>query len=124
MTRLIGLGHENAKVARGPGVHTLVLTLVGAIRLIYARTSFFDPLMLSASALGNSGLYTGPRPRLGGWETQLIMLPLSVLGSFGVVVWMDLADVIFKLRKPNWFTRKVVTWTASVYLIGFGLIFA
>jgi Trk-type K+ transport system membrane component len=119
VARLIGSQHDDRTIVAASVFATLGLTLIGAIPLLEQRQSVLEALMLSASAFGNSGLYFGARPRLGGIETQMILLPLSMIGLMGAPVWLDLYAMLTKARRPGQYARDVVKLTAMIYLAGF-----
>src|SRR5204863_228189 len=76
--------------------------------------------MLSASALGNSGLDLGGLPAVASWRSQFILLPLAALGGLGLAVIIDLWDA----TKPGRaLSRHTITLLAASAIGNVGLSF-
>jgi trk system potassium uptake protein len=119
VVRIARLPYSDAQVLRSGGVALAVLTVAGAVPLIVADREPFEAFVLSLSALGNCGLFFKPLPHLMSWQTQLVLLPLAVLGGLGLPVLMELHDAA-RLRRPlSTHSRVVLAMTAGLYLAGF-----
>jgi Trk-type K+ transport system membrane component len=119
VVRILRLPYTDRQVVASAIRVCAIFPLVGAIPLIEGGHSPFDALMLSASALGNSGLAFGELPGVLSWQTHLVLLPLSILGGLGLPVLMELSDVIRQRRELSTHGRTVLTMTAGLYLAVF-----
>lgn len=119
VARILRLPYTDKQIA-GSAVRVCALfPLIGAIPLIEGGYGPFEALMLAASALGNSGLALGGLPEMLGWQTQLVLLPLGILGGLGLPVLMELSDAIRQRKRLSYHARAVLTMTAGLYLVIF-----
>ena len=117
IVRILRLDYSDPYVARSAVLVAMVLTVVGAIPLIESGRTPFHAMMLSASAFGNSGLYLGGLPPMTGWQTQVVLLPLAVLGSLGLPVLMQCYDALLRRGRLSAHSRTVLAMTAAIYLV-------
>ncbi len=119
VVRIAGLRYSDAHVIRSAVIYIAALVACGTLVLFSDGVRIVPALMLSASALGNSGLYFAGLPDFTHWITLLVLLPLGVLGGLGLPVWMELVDW-FRTRQPlSHFSRIVLAMAAGCYLIFF-----
>jgi Trk-type K+ transport system membrane component len=71
----------------------------------------------AASAMGNSGLYAGTLPAVNAWQTQLILLPLALLGGLGSPVLIELFDRARGRGPLSTHSQRVLRWTAGIYVV-------
>lgn len=121
LVRVIRLRYTDAQVVAAAGAATLVAMLAGAAFLGSDR-GLVPALLLSASAFGNSGLYSGRLPGVFDWETHLVLLPLAFAGALGVPVLMEVFDRITVGRRVSMHSRTVLVLAAGFYLLGFALL--
>ena len=72
----------------------------------------------TAAAWGNSGLYVDAAPSAGNLFTHVILLPLAVLGGLGLVVVIQLFDLMVRGTKLNRHAQVVLQMTAFLFLAG------
>jgi len=113
---------DGAIVATSIGVQLAVM-LIGMIALHLPDQPVVTPLLQSTSAFGNSGVWMGPSPELMNAATHLLLLPLALLGGFGIPVLMDLVISPLRGRALSNHTLAVLKLTAIVYLLGVGVMF-
>ncbi len=114
--RVLDLPVADGRVLRNSLIVTIGLTLVCSLPLMDARTDPLQAWMLSLSALGNSGLHLGALPGVSSWKTQIILLPLAVLGGLGLPVLMELPKLLWRNRVMSEHTRRVLVSSAVAYL--------
>ncbi len=114
--RILHLPISDTRILRGSVMLGLGLTLVTSLPLLDDRTGPMQAWMLSTSALGNSGAHIGGLPSAGSWKSQLILLPLAVLGGLGLPVLMELPGLLWGRRAASEHTRCVLGTSAAVYL--------
>jgi trk system potassium uptake protein TrkH len=88
---------------------------VGGVLLHDADRNFFQAGYQAISAFGNCGLHLGTLPDAAGARVQLIILPLSLLGGFGLPVLMEIADRFRGNRPMSVHSRTVLLWSAGAY---------
>jgi len=79
--------------------------------------TLLDCWQRSASAFANSGVCIGQPPGPASWQTQVVMLPLAVLGGLGLPVLMELGDALRARRPLSRHSTVVLVMTAAVYLV-------
>jgi Trk-type K+ transport system membrane component len=119
VVRIVRMPYSDGQVLRAGAVALAVLTVAGAVPLIAADRDPFEALVLSLGALGNCGLFFGSLPDLMSWQTQVVLLPLAVLGGLGLPVLMELHDASRLRRSLSKHSRVVLAMTAGTYLAGF-----
>ena len=122
VVRIVGLPFSDRQVAQAGLMVCGALTVLGALPLLERDRTALEALLLSASALGNSGLYIGVLPALTSWQTHLILLPLAVIGGLGLPALMELHEWILHRRVLSFYGRTVLWLTAALYLGGFLLL--
>lgn len=120
--RVLGRPYSDAQVTRT----AIVMLLIGvAVGLLAHRgdEGYGVAVVRGLCALGNGGVLFGASPRPGP-VFSLGLVPLSLLGSLGVVVVRDLYHACFGTSKLPDHAVRVVTLTAVVYLAAVGLLMA
>ncbi len=125
VSRIARLRYSDSEIATFScmTVATVIVFCSIPLRFIGDGLGFFDAIFQSVSAFGNSGLYLGPAPGSQAIATHLILLPLALFGGLGITVLMELIDWIRTQQPLSFHGRKVLLWTAGVYLVGTALLF-
>ena len=123
--RILGMRHGPGRICAAAGVLVVGGTALGTLGLWNGSRSFLDALVQAASAVGNSGVFWGRLPRGDGWQANLVLLPLSVLGGVGLPVLLDLFDRATG-RTPAVLphTKLVLVLTAVAYVLGVAALLA
>lgn len=121
VVRIAGMHYTDTQVAAAAGAATLVAALGGAA-VLAADQGLISALLQSASAFGNSGLYSGRLPGVLDWEAHAVLLPLAFAGTLGLPVLMELFDRLTGGRRLSTHSRTVLSLAAGFYLLGFLLI--
>jgi trk system potassium uptake protein TrkH len=119
VVRILRLPYTDGQVMSAATTATTISTLAGAAALLGGGRGLFDALLQSASAFGNSGLYSGPLNGTGAWQTHLILLPLALFGGLGLTVLMELYDWLIRRRPLSEHARIVLRLSAWIYIVGF-----
>ncbi|MDB5298272.1 MAG: H(+)-transporting two-sector ATPase [Phycisphaerales bacterium] len=123
--RVLGMSHSAKRVCAAAGVLVVGGTLLGSLGLWNGARSYLDALVQAASAVGNSGVFWGRLPRGDGWQTQVVLLPLSVLGGLGLPVVLDLYDrATGRTTSLLPHTKLVLGLSAAAYGVGAVLLLA
>jgi trk system potassium uptake protein TrkH len=101
----------------------LLALLIGTPLLWGQDQTFFQGLLLSASAIGNSGLYLGALPGESNPLAHLLLMPLAVLGGLGLPVLIETSRAIRGKQTLSIHSRRVLNVSAWLYVIGFALLF-
>jgi Trk-type K+ transport system membrane component len=120
VVRIARLPYSDRQVALAAGAATLIAVLAGATAL--ADHGPVQALFDAASAFGNSGLHDGRLPPVNSWQSQLVLLPLALLGGLGLPVLMELFDRVTLRRRISTHSATVLAATAVVYLTGIALL--
>lgn len=126
---LLGMRHGFKDVIRMAVWVVAGGTIVGAVPMMLSpsfragSTGVFaaglDALLNAASAMANSGIVWNRLPRADTPLTQLVLLPLSVLGGLGLPLLLDLQDRLRgRTNELMTHSRIVLVLTASAYLLG------
>lgn len=118
-SRILGMPQTIRQIVSAAITSVLLATLAGAAALAISGMNVFDAVLQAASAFGNSGLYTGTLPTTLSPTTYLVLLPLSVLGGWGLPVLIELGDRVFGGPPLSANSRVVLRMTGIIYLIGF-----
>lgn len=121
LVRVARLRYSDAQVAAAACSATLVAMLAGAA-FLSPDHGFIPALLLSASAFGNSGLFSGRVPGVLDWETHVVLLPLAFAGALGLPVLMELFDRVTGGRRLSAHSRTVLVLAAGFYLLGLVLL--
>ncbi len=124
VVRILRLPYTDGQVMSAATTTTTVSTLAGAATLFGGGRGLFDALLQSASAFGNSGLYSGPLAGARAWQTHFILLPLALFGGFGLTVLMELYDWLVRRRPLSQHARTVLALSAGIYIAAFLLLVA
>ncbi|HEX3359278.1 MAG TPA: hypothetical protein VHS31_20030 [Tepidisphaeraceae bacterium] len=125
VSRIARLPYRDWQIVLASVISQAIVLLIG-LATLYPRDphhALVGTLLRSASAFGNSGLWMGAEPTLTGGRTNLIYLPLAVLGGFGLPILMDLFDAVRRKRALSNHTFTVLKLSAIVYLAGLVLCF-
>jgi trk system potassium uptake protein TrkH len=73
----------------------------------------------AAAAWGNSGIYVDVPPGPGDVYTHVVLLPLSVFGGLGLVVVLQIYDLLMRGTPILRHTQIVLRMSAGLFLFGF-----
>ncbi len=122
IARIAHLDYSDWKIARWALGSTVAAALLGATA--GWNGSLFDSIFQSVSAFGNCGLFSTPRlPDPNSMPTQILILPLAILGGIGLTVLMEAFDWLRGKAAMSPHGRATILWLAVVYLIGAALLF-
>ena len=99
------------------------MLLLGVTVLHQPDQPIVAELLQSSSAFGNSGVWMGETPELLGSKTHTLLLPLAILGGFGLPVLMDLFDAGRRKRRLSNHTVTVLKLSALVYVLAVIVLF-
>lgn len=124
--RVLALPYSIGRIAAGAGIliggGTLIGTgilLLGPMNTPAGGLPWLDAMLKAASAVCNSGIFWGQPPPADSLTTQLGLLPLAIIGGFGLPVLLDIYDRITG-RTPalTYHSRLVLSLIATVYVCG------
>ncbi len=123
VTRIAKLPYTDLQIALTSIGAQIAVMLIGLLTLAHPDQPIVATLLQSCSAFGNSGVWMGDSPDVMAGRTHLVLLPLALLGGFGLPVLMDLFDAALRKRPLSNHTLTVVKLSAMIYLIGVALLF-
>ena len=113
--RALGLPYRDGQIVLAAFLTETVAVLGGAAGLIGPSRSSLESLQMGAAAFGNCGVMLGKLPGTLEWRTHLLILPIAILGGFGLPVIMELYDAAFGMRRLSKHSKISLAWTAGVY---------
>jgi trk system potassium uptake protein len=123
VTRIARLSISDRQLIRWAIAAEILAIGIGTPILCGQDRTFFQAMLLSASAFGNSGLYLGALPGESNPLTHLLILPLAVLGGLGLPVLIEISRAIFGKQSLSIHSQRVLRVSAWLYVIGFSLLF-
>ncbi len=81
----------------------------------------FGAFLRTLAAFSTSGVYYGRLPEITSWQTQFILMPLGILGGFGLPVLMEIVDWLRTRRPLSPHSLTVLSMTAWIYIVAFVL---
>jgi Trk-type K+ transport system membrane component len=123
VVRIARLPYSDLQIAGAAVVSQTTVLTIGLLTLHHAKQPFVANLLQSSSAFGNSGLWMGAEPTLLDWRTHLVLMPLALLGGFGLPIIMDFIDALRRKRALSNHTITVLKISAIVYLAALVLCF-
>ncbi len=126
--RILGLPYSDRQVRRAAYLWIAASILAGVFAQMPRgwhdnNLDIFSAFLRTLCAFSNSGIYFGKLPGIQSWQTQVLLMPLSILGGFGLPVLMELVDWVRTRRPLSRHSLTVLSLSAALYLIAF-LIFA
>jgi len=121
--RILKLPYSDKQVCLFSVVLTVLATIAGSVFLVRGDQTFLASIFQAASAFGNSGAWIGVEPALDEWQTWLVLLPLALLGGFGLPVLIEMLWPR-KGRKLSQHSHLTLSLNAMVIVIGAGLLLA
>jgi trk system potassium uptake protein TrkH len=116
--RVLRLPYSPAQVASAAVASLVLAVLAGATPLLSPDRRVFDSIFQATSAFTNSGLYVGRLSPPSTLRAQAVLVPLALLGGFGLPVLMDLFDrVTGGTKRLTTHTKTVITTSAVLYLV-------
>jgi trk system potassium uptake protein TrkH len=115
--RAMGMPIEDKSITKGSLVCFGLAVVIGAVCILNG-TGLGSAIFDATSTFGNCGLWMGTAP---GWEqarTQIVLLPLALMGGLGIPFVLDLAGSLLHLRKPHRYTVDVLVASALLYMLG------
>lgn len=114
-SRILRSGWSHGQIFRWSVGLPAALIALGALLLWASGQHLWPACFLSTSALGNCGLYLTSLPKVTTWQTQLVLLPLAIIGSLGLPVILALRS---SRRGPAMHhATTALAWTAGLYLV-------
>jgi trk system potassium uptake protein TrkH len=96
--------------------------IAGAAMLTISHVDVGAAIYRSICAFGNSGLWIGHPPANDAASTYLTLLPLSIIGGFGLPVMIDLHQAMLGRSELNTHSRTVLKLAAIGFLVSFALL--
>ncbi len=124
VARITRLEYSDARIAGATGIVIALAALLGVAGLWGPTVTPFAAAFNGISALGNSGLYSGKLPAAHFWSVHVILLPLALLGGWGIAVLLEIFNGIFHLRPLSTHARVTLLMSGVVYLAGTLALFA
>jgi trk system potassium uptake protein TrkH len=122
LARLLNLPISDQQIVQSSLTLYLAMVLVGATALMRQGVEVWPATFQAASAFGNCGLVLGRLPDVLNWRTQVVLLPLALIGGLGIPVLLEIGSSLTQLRRPHPHATAALTASAGVYLVGLGLI--
>jgi trk system potassium uptake protein TrkH len=121
MVRILRLPYSDRRVVNASFLLLAIVAVVGTVGGMISGRGWFESLFLAVSAFGNSGAVLDQPPELREPLTNLLLLPLAVLGGMGVTVLLELFDVIRRRGSLSTHARVVFVGLAIAYVASLGL---
>jgi trk system potassium uptake protein TrkH len=118
LCRVLRLRFDDRTILATSVLLTSILAVGAAIPLKFAGFDAYSAILTGSGAIANSGLTAGQAPLASSASFHLLLMPLAVLGGFGVVAVLEAYDALFNGRAISRHLRIAVVWSAGVYLIG------
>jgi hypothetical protein len=120
--RVLGRPYTDGQLT---GTALAMAAVAAAVGLLthHGEDGFGTSLMRGLCAFGNGGVLFGDPPATGP-RLSLGLVPMSVLGSLGVVVVRDITTTLFRGGKLPDHAARVLTLTAALYVVALGLLLA
>jgi Trk-type K+ transport system membrane component len=116
--RILRMPHTTSQIIWAACTTLLLATLAGAAALAGTGRTVFEAIFQAGCAFSNSGLWLGAPPTPTDVTTHLVLLPLAVLGGFGLPVIIELTDQLFGGPRLSRYSRIVLVMAAAFYLGG------
>lgn len=113
--RVLRLPWQDRRIYAAAIVIEAFVLIMGAFS---GGTNIVGGMTQTAAAWGNSGLYVDHPPAAGDLYTHAVLLPLAVFGGLGLVVVLQLFDLMVRGTPLNRHARLVLQMTASLFLAG------
>lgn len=117
--RILRLNWSDQRIYVAAFVAQAFVLIMGAFASGGEGHTMIGSMMQTAAAWGNSGVRLGDAPTPGNIYTHIVLLPLSVLGGFGLVVVLQIFDALVRGVPMLRHTRIVLQMSAALFLIGF-----
>lgn len=111
--RILRLPWSDQRIITGAIMCEIFVLMMG---LIAGGMSVAAPLQ-TAAAFGNSGIHVDTPPDQSIF-TFLVLLPLAVLGGFGITILIELFDVMVHRKPLSRHAQTVLRVSAAMFLIG------
>jgi len=113
--RVLRLPWQDRRIYTAALVIEVFVLLMGAFS---GGSNLIGGMTQTAAAWGNSGLYVDTPPTAANLYTHVILLPLAVLGGLGLVVVLQIFDLMVRGTPLNRHARVVLQMTAGLFLAG------
>lgn len=117
VVRIARMRYSDWSVVAWAAGATVVVTTLGALAMLGEGRGLLAAMFQSLSAFGNSGLCLGKLPAADAARTQLVLMPLVVLGGLGLPVLMELFDRARGRISLSSHSQSALCWTAGVYIV-------
>jgi trk system potassium uptake protein TrkH len=117
--RVLKMPHTVSQIVYAALTCVLLTTLGGGAVLSMGGRSVFESLFQATSAFCNSGVWLGAAPGTASASAYFVLLPLIILGGFGLPVLIELTDRAFGGPPISRHSKMVILLAAGTYLFGF-----
>jgi trk system potassium uptake protein len=120
MSRILRLGYSDRRIFTAALIAEAAAIVLGTFFLLFDKNrTIWQAVFMAASAFGNAGAVVGANPAASSWQTHMIVLPLAMLGGFGLCVLMELYDVLrSRKQRLSEHTAAVLGAAAWMYIGG------
>lgn len=117
--RILRLAWSDSRIYIATFVAEAFVLIMGGFATSGDGRSMIGSMTQTAAAWGNSGLRVDAAPLANDVYTHVVLLPLSLLGGLGLVVVLQVFDVLLRRIPIVRHTRVVLQMTAGLFLAGF-----
>jgi trk system potassium uptake protein TrkH len=122
IARIAQMPFTAGQIIRGAAATWGLSIIIAANLLMRPGVGLWEAIYQAASAISNFGNPIGALPSAYAWQTQIVILPLALLGSFGIPVLLDLVGSGLSWRRLHGYSRLVLLGVAATYVAGVILI--
>jgi trk system potassium uptake protein TrkH len=117
--RILRLNWSDRRIYVAAFIAEAFVLIMGAFASAGEGHSMIGSMMQTAAAWGNSGVRLEAAPTPDNIYTHIVLLPLAVLGGFGLVVVLQIFDALVRGVPMLRHSRLVLQMSAALFLIGF-----
>ena len=122
LARVLKLPHSDGRIA-ATGLILLCIGMGLGLLTWHDHESLQRAAFRGLGAISCSGLTFGQVPDAGSCAFTLLLGPLSIVGSFGVVAALEIIDAVRRRRRLNEHVRRTIELAGTTYCIG-GIVIA
>jgi trk system potassium uptake protein TrkH len=117
--RILRLAWPDSRIVLAAFIAEAFVLIMGGFASSGEGRNMLGSMTQAAAAWGNSGLRVDLAPGASDIYTHVVLLPLSVLGGFGLVVVLQILDALIRGIPVVRHTRLVLQMSAALFLVGF-----
>lgn len=117
--RILRLAWSDSRIYIAAFMAEIFVLIMGGFASSGDGRSMIGSMTQTAAAWGNSGLRVDLPPGANEVYTHVVLLPLSLLGGFGLVVVLQILDLLVRRVPMVRHTRVVLQMSAGLFLAGF-----